>query len=98
MLSVAHAKLGMSSADGDVVEENVAARKSPGSCDRLIQQKVGSGIAPAYNDKQRRAAGQPLSPPLGLGRAGRTFKLVVQVERKGRGVMHAAVIGVLVGV
>jgi hypothetical protein len=31
-MSVSRSELGMSSADGDVVEEDVAARKSPGNC------------------------------------------------------------------
>jgi len=82
-------------ADGDVVEEDVAARKSPGNGDGLIQQERGSSVTPAFDDKQRRVVEQLLSPHLGLGSAGRSFALVVQVDGKNRGVMTAAVIGAL---
>ena len=58
VLSVFRSKLGMSSADGDVVEEDVAARKSPGDCDGLSQQEAGSSVTPAFDDKQRRVFGQ----------------------------------------
>ena len=45
VLSVFRSKLGMPPADGDVVEKDVAARKSPGNCDGLIQQEFRRPMA-----------------------------------------------------
>jgi hypothetical protein len=56
-------ELGVSAADGDVVEEDVAVGMPAGGCDGLIQQEPRSGVGSALYDKQGRAAGQPFDSP-----------------------------------
>ena len=57
-------ELGVPTADGDVVEEDVVARMPPSGCDGLIQQEPRSGVGAALHDKQRRAARQPKTASL----------------------------------
>ena len=70
-------ELGVASADGDVVEEDVAAGMTAGGGDRLIQSETRSGVGAALDDNHGRAAWQPFGSPqprLGSG-GGRRVQL-----------------------
>jgi hypothetical protein len=91
VFSVVGSKLGTSTADGDVVEQDVAARKPSDSRDGLVQSEASSHVAATFDDEQRGAAGYLLTACPGLGCSARGPQL--QVETKSRGVMPAAVVG-----
>ena len=48
-LSVLQPKLDMVTADGGVVEEDVAVRMPAPRCDGLIEQDLGTGVRAAYH-------------------------------------------------
>ena len=55
-LPVLHPKLDVVTADGGVVEEDVAVRMPARRCDGLIEQELGTGVGAAYHEQRRRAA------------------------------------------
>src|SRR4029078_6418526 len=55
-LSVLQPKLDVVTADGGVVEEDIAVWMPARRCDRLIEQELGPGVGAAYHEQQRRAA------------------------------------------
>src|SRR5680860_701066 len=47
------AELGMTPADGDVVQEDVAVRMPPHRHDLAVEQEAGPAVGPSYGDQQR---------------------------------------------
>src|SRR5450631_3201890 len=79
--AVVPSELGVPAADGDLVEEDVAAGMPASGCDGLIQQEPRSGVGATLHDKQGRAARQPFDfphPRLG-GASGRSIELAGEV-------------------
>jgi hypothetical protein len=51
-------EFGVAAADGNVVEEDVAAGMAACGCDRLIQGESGTGVGAALNNEHRRVVGK----------------------------------------
>src|SRR5581483_652832 len=65
-------ELRMATADGDVVEEDVAVRVAPGRGDVALEDVLRAGVGPAFDDEHAEALGQ-LPDADGEGVVGRRF-------------------------
>jgi hypothetical protein len=76
----------MAAADGNVVEEDVAAWMAACGCDRLIQQELRTSVRAALNDEGGGASRHPFDSrrrALGTGQ-GRSIHLVEEVGAESR--------------
>jgi len=96
--AVLQAELGVPSADGDVVEDDVTAGMSASGCEALIQQEPGTGIGAALDDKKGRATRKALrGRNVGFdARGGRSVQLVQKVSWESRRGVPAAYVRLLI--
>src|SRR6185312_740095 len=93
VFAVFRSKLGVPSADADVVEEDVAVGMSSGGCDRLIQPEPRSGVGAALHDEQCRATRQPVFVHARFGGIGGSVEVAEEVGAESRGGVRGGVVG-----